>query len=167
MSDDDSNHSLGRSIRSLISKAESSNSKGRWEELLQSRTRALVELEQCRLATNATKEALEIKRVYLRLISHEMRSPLNVVISGLELLRNWHNRMSEDAVIVVREIKSACSSAISILDDLLTEEKLDGNSLQIDKAPCNISTLVEVCLSFRSASHPLRDFDKARRWHCA
>lgn len=86
-----------------------------------------------------TSEMLSLKQVFVRYVSHEIRSPLNVVHAGLELLL-MDLRGSEvaaadrfrEAVLLVEDIFAASDSAISILNDLLNYEHIDSGNFKLD-----------------------------------
>ena len=107
-----------------------------WTQFLdkvENKTKKFVELQAAQVRSKALADTLEIKRVFVRHVSHEIRTPLNIVMAGLELLGSWRDKMSAEMAEVVDEIKSACSVAMDILNDLLTYEKLDSNILVIDQ----------------------------------
>jgi CheY-like chemotaxis protein len=71
------------------------------------------------------------------------RTPLNVVLSGLEYMTAHQELMHVDIYDTILEVKDACLVAINILNDLLTYEKLDSNILELDKSACDIADLVK------------------------
>lgn len=88
--------------------------------------------------------SLSLKQVFVRYVSHEIRSPLHVVLAGLELLRSDFIAAASTANLSILELiddmQSASDAAISILNDLLQYEHLDsGTSL-------NIQILFSLCL---------------------
>lgn len=107
------------------------------------KTKRVLELRSAELKAQALAETLETKRIFVRHVSHEIRTPLNVVMSGLEYLNSFQEGISTEAADIIRDIKSACSVAIDILNDLLTYEKIDSNILALDKSPCDVVLLVK------------------------
>jgi len=84
-------------------------------------------------------EILSLKRMFVRYVSHEIRSPLNVVHAGLDiLLGDLRSQQLEVAstmkgiIELAEDIYSASESAIHILNDLLEYEHLDAGSFQLD-----------------------------------
>lgn len=82
---------------------------------------------------------LSLKQIFVRYVSHEIRSPLNVVHAGLELVLMDLKRADEelgdrlrDAVELVEDIFAASDSAITILNDLLNYEHLDSGNFKLD-----------------------------------
>lgn len=71
-------------------------------------------------------------------------------MSGFIVLENMRSRVSVEDMRILEEMQSACNVAIEILNDLLTYEKLDSNSFALERAPCDmISLLNDVLKLFR------------------
>ena len=75
-------------------------------------------------------QSLSLKQVFVRYVSHEMRSPLTVVLAGLELLRTDLNAPSIVGVDpsifdLIDDMQSAGETSVSILNDLLNYEHMD------------------------------------------
>ena len=72
---------------------------------------------------------LEQKTTYVRYISHEMRTPLNAALAGLQILVGDLKRSVDpidiDRYETVQEVMLSCTTAVDILNDLLTFEKLN------------------------------------------
>jgi len=77
---------------------------------------------------------LQLKGEFVRYVSHEIRSPLNVVHAGLELLRS--DLVTAGALpatlSLLQEIFFASSAAIEILDDMLQYEHIDSGTFKLD-----------------------------------
>ena len=86
------------------------------------------------LYLSAAQNLLEVKRMFVRYVSHEVRTPLNAVVLGLSYLKKQHQSnqlsMEKEVLDVVEEVRLSCEAAVDILNDLLTYEKLDGGLLQ-------------------------------------
>ena len=74
----------------------------------------------------------------VRFVSHEMRSPLNTVTIGLDLLQkdiktsnSPNKRRMQDTLF---DIKNQTEVVIEILNDLLNYEKLDSGLMTLEKA---------------------------------
>ena len=76
----------------------------------------------------------EVKRNYLRYISHEVRSPLNVSNAGLEILASEIKAMNANESIkeLVRDVYDANDTAVKILDDMLQFEYMDQGVFKLD-----------------------------------
>eukprot|EP00597_Dinobryon_sp_UTEXLB2267_P002513 CAMPEP_0170059442 /NCGR_PEP_ID=MMETSP0019_2-20121128/1716_1 /TAXON_ID=98059 /ORGANISM="Dinobryon sp., Strain UTEXLB2267" /LENGTH=737 /DNA_ID=CAMNT_0010264689 /DNA_START=629 /DNA_END=2842 /DNA_ORIENTATION=+ len=92
-----------------------------------------------RIKVILTSEMLLLKQIFVRYVSHEIRSPLNVVHAGLELvlmdLRRFDKELDDrfhDTVDLLEDIFAASDSAITILNDLLNYEHLDSGNFKLD-----------------------------------
>ena len=74
---------------------------------------------------------VDAKKSYVRYISHEMRTPLNAATLGLNMLvtqlkkKNNPTVADEELCDSIKDIQLACSTAVDILNDLLSFEKLE------------------------------------------
>jgi signal transduction histidine kinase len=78
------------------------------------------------------------KQSYVRFVSHEIRSPLSVVVAGLEMLtQKLTAKVLEDESLrenleLTQDISEASETAINIVNDLLEYESLDAGMLKIE-----------------------------------
>ena len=74
----------------------------------------------------------------VRFVSHEMRTPLNTVSIGMDVLLKDLKASSapnkKRMVDTVVDMKNQTDAAIEILSDLLNYEKLDSGIMTLDKA---------------------------------
>jgi len=80
------------------------------------------------------KQQMKTNHATIRYISHEIRSPLNVVANGIELIKEqvaFEPRLRIHGYL--EDVSSASSQAISIVSDLLTFEKIGAGAFQVDK----------------------------------
>lgn len=79
---------------------------------------------------------LKAKKVYVRYISHEMRTPLNAAHLGLKILEknlnSFRGPKQNEHLEIVREVGTACEMAVTILNDLLNYDKLEDETLIIE-----------------------------------
>ena len=79
---------------------------------------------------------LKAKKVYVRYISHEMRTPLNAAHLGLKILEkslnSYEGPRQVEHLELVREVGTACEMAVTILNDLLNYDKLEDETLIIE-----------------------------------
>jgi signal transduction histidine kinase len=73
--------------------------------------------------------------MFMRYISHEIRTPLNTVFLGLKLLNEELQEKTEnsDCVGILRDIQQSCFTAIEILNDMLTFDKVKSGLLTLEK----------------------------------
>mmetsp|Transcript_2763 Transcript_2763/g.4166 ORF Transcript_2763/g.4166 Transcript_2763/m.4166 type:complete len:892 (+) Transcript_2763:64-2739(+) len=96
--------------------------------------------EQRQLTIQLMKETAEqaertlaIKRTFVRYVSHEIRTPLTIAKLGLQLLDSEIGKLegSADAVQSLQDCISSIDIAVSILNDLLSYEKLESGILEL------------------------------------
>ena len=82
------------------------------------------------------ESVLQMKREFVRYLSHEIRSPLNVSHAGLEILKAELEVMGASLAILslVDDIFSASSAAIEILNDSLHYEHMDSGTFKLELA---------------------------------
>jgi signal transduction histidine kinase len=83
----------------------------------------------------------------IRYLSHEIRSPLNVVINGLTFvygdLKSGKESISE-SLDVINDIKHAASSAVTILDNFLDYEKMQSSIFRLEQDWFPSSILIDL-----------------------
>eukprot|EP01035_Chromulina_nebulosa_P032824 gene32824-biopygen21207 len=80
---------------------------------------------------------LSLKQIFVRYVSHEIRSPLNIVHAGLDIMLSEIDTNSGAPVVfispetakMVRNMFVASETAIQILNDLLQYEHIDAGAL--------------------------------------
>ena len=79
---------------------------------------------------------LRLKREFVRYVSHEIRSPLNVAHAGLEILKTDLEAVGASLAILslLDDIFSASSAAIEILNDMLHYEHMDSGTFKLEPA---------------------------------
>mmetsp|Transcript_25988 Transcript_25988/g.37270 ORF Transcript_25988/g.37270 Transcript_25988/m.37270 type:complete len:835 (+) Transcript_25988:1356-3860(+) len=103
-----------------------------------------------RMQAALSMEMLNQRQILVRYVSHEIRSPLNVMHAGLQLLIDELRQHTDflKCMELVEDILSASDSAISILDDLLSYEYLDAGSFKLDLSWKPLLRLFEEKLSW-------------------
>jgi CheY-like chemotaxis protein len=77
---------------------------------------------------------------FLRLMSHEMRTPLNGVIGMLGLIAR--TRLDGAQRAYVETARSSAEHLLGLVNDLLDYARLDAGRLEFDAAPVDLETLV-------------------------
>ena len=96
----------------------------------------LLTLIRSRISEYASelKPDVDSKRVFVRYISHELLTPLNILSMGLGLvedhLRDGDIREAKKSVV---EMKTSCGTAVGILEDLLLFERLETNEVELQR----------------------------------
>ena len=108
----------------------------KWENILKEL------IKDCYAEAKSRKDVLLAKKVYVRFMSHEMRTPLNVMHLGLSILgedlvkSRKHDRKKQAAT--VKEIMGACDIAVTFLNELLNFGKLEDGLLTIETVETNV-----------------------------
>ena len=71
---------------------------------------------------------MEVKRNFVRFVSHEMRTPLNAAFMGLRLAKQRlvAGKPKEEVLATIEEVNEACEISIGILNDILSYDKISG-----------------------------------------
>ncbi|THD59927.1 ATP-binding protein [Phenylobacterium sp.] len=107
-----------------------------------------VDVTEARRAAREQREALQAAEVanraksdFLTLISHEIRTPLNGVLGMAQAMAlNPLSRLQRQRL---RVISDSGSALLAIVDDLLDLSKIEAGGLEIIRADCDVSALVE------------------------
>jgi CheY-like chemotaxis protein len=98
---------------------------------------------------------LETKVTYVRRLSHEVRTPLQIIMAGLQyILLRKRSDVSREVCDMLEEMQQACVDGMGILDDLLAYERLDAGTMTLDAEPVSVQELVK---------KSLRDFEGAAK----
>ena len=94
---------------------------------------------------------LDSKKSYVRYISHELRTPMNVALLGVALSRNdvkenANPDWGDGVVETLEDVELACSTAVNILNDLLSFEKMESGILELHKEPIVVLSFVNDCV---------------------
>ena len=94
--------------------------------------------------------------MFVRYISHEIRTPLNIVLIGLNFLfketaaAEMNSSARRRFQRTLGEVKESCDIAVNILNDLLTLDKLESDTLKLEMQELkSFSFLKETIRPFR------------------
>ena len=110
--------------------------------------------------------------MFIRYISHEIRNPLNNVMLGLDHLEEVMCREAgcSPNVETVREIRDSCRASLTILNDMLTSDKIRSGFLVLERHHCALrDVLYGTTESLRTqvlASHDVTVFNCERKLFC-
>ncbi len=93
-------------------------------------------------------EAMEYDRIkteFLSNISHEFRTPLNVILSAIQLIKSQKDRTSESIKYskYFKSIKQNCYRLLRLINNLIDITKIDSNFYEIKLQNFNIVELIE------------------------
>ncbi len=80
----------------------------------------------------------------MRYISHEIRTPLNVAYMGLQLLSEEEDPLHAKSIL--SDSTEACSTAISILNDLLLYDKIEEGNLVLELQTISVRPFLLKCI---------------------
>ena len=77
--------------------------------------------------------------MFMRYLSHEMRTPLNTVVMGVSLLiKKFENTLripkTNICYEIAYDIKSSCVAAVDILNDMLLFDQIESGHLALELA---------------------------------
>jgi PAS domain S-box-containing protein len=100
--------------------------------------------EKLQKAQQATIDAARAKFEFIANISHEIRSPMNGVLSMINLLEG--SRLSHQQREYVAHIHDSSSALITIINDILDFSRLEAGQLDLEAVDFDIEqTIVDVC----------------------
>jgi PAS domain S-box-containing protein len=93
------------------------------EEVLREQSQLKIELEK-------ERELNELKTRFVSMVSHDFRTPLAVIKSSAEILRNYYPRLDEDSrARHFEKIETQIQRMIALLDDVLTVGRADARNI--------------------------------------
>lgn len=98
---------------------------------------------------------MDSKKSYVRYISHELRTPIAVALMGVNIakldLQKAYN-IPNDAPVTqtLMDVEVACSSAVDILNDMLSFDKLESGALVLHKKNIKVVTFITECVKLFS-----------------
>jgi len=94
-------------------------------------------------ASKIQKQKIGAGHTTIRYISHEIRSPLNIVQNGIKLLiRELHGKCSNDVFENLLDVQHASDAATLIVDDLLDFEKIQSGKFVLNQKFVSVSACV-------------------------
>ena len=89
------------------------------------------------------RRKLHVKSLFVRSVSHEIRTHLNVVFSALLWLEFESASQSKIFRDTIQMTMEACTSAVDELNDMLAYEKLDENILTVESSPVAVAPFID------------------------
>ena len=117
-----------------------------FKERTERKLRDSDETEIVKLKAKVAAELSDSRRGFLRHMSHEVRTPLSIISSGLAVIRQRAESLDVSAVEIVDDLSAASYDAAGILDDFIAYEKLEGDSLVLERRTQDFLPLLERCL---------------------
>lgn len=105
-------------------------------------TEQLEHEEKIRKALESERELNELRSRFTAIVSHEFRTPLGIIMSAVELLRNYHDRL--DAARrdeLCADIHQATRRMADLMEQVLVIGRADAGKLQFSPAPLRLDEL--------------------------
>lgn len=129
--DDDPEHRLNLNKNNLLMVA----------EYLDFQVQRRKEIEnQLLLSIDETRRASDAKSQFLSIMSHEIRSPLNVIIGMAHILQKEHHLKDQEENIDVLNIAS--NNLMLLINDILDYSKIESGKLELDNSPFDFHKLI-------------------------
>ena len=148
----------GRTLHTVVGLSVPPGSEGTWRRILfyvtdiSERKRAEEEL---RRALEKERELSELKTRFVSMASHEFRTPLTTIVSSMEILERYLDRMQpEQKQKHFRRIESASRHMTHLLDNVLLLGRAEAEQLQCRPAPFDLVALVGEIIDEIQATTP-------------
>ncbi len=97
-------------------------------------------------------QANRAKTQFLSNMSHEFRTPLNVIIGYTDLLNEQlPGKLSEKHLKYTREISRSAEHLLSLINDLLDMSKIDAGAMELEMEDFSIDELIDGMVSMMSS----------------
>jgi signal transduction histidine kinase/FixJ family two-component response regulator len=94
-------------------------------------------------ALKQEKELSELKAHFFSVASHEFRTPLTAVSGSVDLLQNFHDRLSESKRIeLLDRIATGSNRLTSIMDDILTLSRIEAGKIEVKKETTELTAFL-------------------------
>lgn len=113
------------------------------------------------IAREKAEESARAKEQFLANISHEMRTPLNVIIGMSNLLNEA--LLNDEQKSYLKAIQSSSSNLLVIINDLLDLTKLGMGGVQLEQIEFSLNEIITMVV----ASHSLKAKEKGLEIKCA
>lgn len=97
-----------------------------------------------RTALERERELNELKSRFTSMVSHEFRTPLSVIMSSTDLLREYSDRMTEEKRIGhFQQIEDQIRHLVNLLDDMLTISRAEAVEVQTNTEAIDLTIFCE------------------------
>ena len=97
--------------------------------------------------TEALKREQRLRSELTQLIVHDLKSPLSVITSGMNLMAKGNlGEIPETQHRLLNKLEKSGKHIISLIDDLLDVERLEANQLELQPSHFNIAKLLQNCV---------------------
>lgn len=101
------------------------------------------------------KEMAELKREFMSMITHDLRSPLAAIVMNSKFLQvGGGGELPEEALQRLRSMEASGERMISLVNELLEIERAESGNMQLDRTKVTVQTVMEAA---RDAIQPLAE----------
>lgn len=106
------------------------------------RTEQIRNEETIRRALEIERETNELRSRFTAIVSHEFRTPLGIIMSAVDLLGNYFDRLSaEKRGELFADIRHSTKRMAGLMEQVLVLGQADAGRMRYSPAPVNIATL--------------------------
>ncbi len=109
------------------------------------------------IATLVAEKANKAKSDFLANMSHEIRTPMNAIIGLTNIL--FSTKLDEKQKQCVRVLQSSADGLMVLINDLLDIDKIEAESIELEAAPFNMTSLLERVISVMSVLAKEKNID--------
>ena len=103
--------------------------------------------EELRLALNAEKELNQLKSSFVSMVSHEFRTPLEVILSSSHILDRYLERLTpEKRHEQLRAIRKSVHRMSDLMEDVLMLGKMEAARMTCSPAPVDLAAFCRRCV---------------------
>jgi signal transduction histidine kinase/CheY-like chemotaxis protein len=104
--------------------------------------------ENAEIAAQVSEKANRAKSDFLANMSHEIRTPMNAVIGLTHILQTTH--LDEKQRKCVDVLQNSSEALMVLINDLLDIDRMEAQSIVLENAPFNMTTLLDQVVSVMS-----------------
>jgi signal transduction histidine kinase len=103
---------------------------------------------ELRNALERERELSQLKSSFISMVSHEYRNPLGIILSSTELLKRYHDRLSEaEKLESLIDIEVATRRMAVMIDNMLMMGKADAGKLVMVPKPVDLLEFCQVAIN--------------------
>jgi signal transduction histidine kinase len=131
------------------------------EQRVSARTAELKQAQaELSLALEKERELGELKSRFVTMVSHEFRTPLGIIMSAIELMRHYDDRLPADKrAELQQDIFSSTQHMAGLMEQMLVLGRVEAGTVSCKLAPCDLETLAakltDECLSATNRKCPI------------
>src|SRR5262249_48350525 len=96
--------------------------------------------EELRITLEREKELSQLKSNFVSMVSHEFRTPLGIIQSSAELLRDFHGRMpADERNEQLESISRNTRRMAGMMEEILVLSRLDAGKLEFQPATLDLN----------------------------